>query len=416
MVTLSPEASRPVPPEDPALAGADALRFLGNLDGIEDGCLFGWAWDRTRPREPVHVDVLSKGRLLATVAADQYREDLAASGIGGGRHGFRVVLPLEIVLRAPAQLDARVSGTDLTLPNSPIELQRPHPLRIPSLKIDPFNVREFLRHLDGDVVEYLLLDINDQCQAECIYCPNLRSKARIGLGDFQRLLTKCVSEVGVLQFGCGQEPTVDRRLPEFFLRVREAAVATRVQIVTNGMLLHRFDHRLLRDCGLTHLMLSLDTANPKTHETLRPGTRLDPILRNVRQFRENCPEVELLVSAVVSSLNVGEIEGLIELGESLGVSEYFFREVFDPTEVEPAFANAEPRNKDFRETMASLTLEAGAFDRMQRRLQAFRETAVMHFESRSALTSFSETRVDAEEAVLGSATADASLPPTAPAG
>jgi len=407
------ETSGSAAPEAHGLADAGAPRFRGNVDGIADECLFGWAWDPAHPEQPVRVDVLLEGQVVLSAVADQYREDLAAGGIGGGRHAFRVAFPLDVLLRAPARLDVRVSGTAVALANSPVELQRQRPLRIPSLKIDPFNVRAFLRQLDGDVVEYLLLDINDQCNVECIYCPNLRSKARIELDDFDRLLTTCVSEVGVLQFGCGQEPTVDRRLPEFFLRLRGAAAIRRVQIVTNGMLLHRYDHRLLHECGLTHLMLSLDTADARTFETLRPGTHLEQILRNVRQFRAHCPEVALLVSAVVTSLQAGEIEGLIELGESLGVSEFFFREVFDPNEVEPAFAHAAPRLEGFADTMARLALPPGAFDRLQRRLQAFRPAAIMHFESRSGLTSFSDGRVSTEQIVLRSAGGGDSSPPAA---
>jgi hypothetical protein len=413
MATLSPEGSRSAAPEADGPGGAGVPRFVGNVDGTADGHLVGWAWDPTRPGEPVRVDLLIEGQVVLSAVADQYREDLAAGGIGEGRHAFRVALPLDILLRAPVRLDVRVSGTAVALANSPLELRRQHPLRIPSLKIDPFNVRAFLRQLDGDVVEYLLLDINDQCNAECIYCPNLRSKARIELDDFDRLITTGVREVGVLQFGCGQEPTVDRRLPEFFLRLRRAAGIGRVQIVTNGMLLHRYDHRLLHECGLTHLMLSLDTADAQTFETLRPGTHLEQILQNVRRFRESCPEVVLLVSAVVTSLNAGGIEGLIELGESLGVSEFFFREVFDPTEVEPVFAHAAPRLEGFADTMAALALPPGAFERLQQRLQAFRPAAIMHFESRSGLTSFSGGRVTTEETVLASTVGGDSPPPAA---
>lgn len=58
--------------------------YQGNLDNT----LSGWAWDVSQPNTPISVDIFDGGIIIATVRADQYRQDLVNAGIGNGRHGF----------------------------------------------------------------------------------------------------------------------------------------------------------------------------------------------------------------------------------------------------------------------------------------------------------------------------------------
>ena len=52
------------------------------------GAVAGWAWDASKPDQPVSVDVYLDGNWIARLPADQYRGDLQAAGIGNGAHGF----------------------------------------------------------------------------------------------------------------------------------------------------------------------------------------------------------------------------------------------------------------------------------------------------------------------------------------
>jgi len=65
--------------------------FRGNVDGFIHGFLQGWCQLIGDP-DPVQLEIHIDGRVATTVAADQFRQDLADAGIGEGRHGFNLDL------------------------------------------------------------------------------------------------------------------------------------------------------------------------------------------------------------------------------------------------------------------------------------------------------------------------------------
>jgi len=76
----------------------------GNVDGINNDYVQGWALDEEDPSRRVPVDVLYNGELLKHTVAGFPRTDLLAAGVGDGSNGFYVALP---TLRQPE--DAEIS-------------------------------------------------------------------------------------------------------------------------------------------------------------------------------------------------------------------------------------------------------------------------------------------------------------------
>ncbi|HEX7391050.1 MAG TPA: glycosyltransferase family 4 protein [Acidiphilium sp.] len=66
--------------------------FRGRLDVATRSRIAGWAQDDRHPTQPVALLVLDNGALLDRVIANAPRPDLAAAGIGSGRHGFELSL------------------------------------------------------------------------------------------------------------------------------------------------------------------------------------------------------------------------------------------------------------------------------------------------------------------------------------
>jgi hypothetical protein len=62
--------------------------FEGRVDGLTDGILQGWVWNRDRPSDHVMVGIISSLGQKLTVLADRPRNDLLAANIGKGDHGF----------------------------------------------------------------------------------------------------------------------------------------------------------------------------------------------------------------------------------------------------------------------------------------------------------------------------------------
>jgi len=89
--------------------------YQGYLDNIN---LSGWAWDASQPNTPISVDIYDGGIKIATVRADQFRQDLVNAGIGNGRHGF--TLPSSVCTFGRGHWVAvKYSGLNEALSNSP---------------------------------------------------------------------------------------------------------------------------------------------------------------------------------------------------------------------------------------------------------------------------------------------------------
>lgn len=97
-------------------------RLRGSVDRATPWLIEGWAFDQAHPDTAVMVVVLDEGAEIARVVADRYREDLAAAGIGDGRHGFRLKLPNGLAREAWHRLELCHEADWTTLGGTPIVL------------------------------------------------------------------------------------------------------------------------------------------------------------------------------------------------------------------------------------------------------------------------------------------------------
>jgi MoaA/NifB/PqqE/SkfB family radical SAM enzyme len=175
----------------------------------------------------------------------------------------------------------------------------------------------------------LRFDPNNMCNLQCVYCHNDRSDDLIDPEQFRDFVSNKVLSVFRFQVGCIMEPTLDKRLTDFLLMISAspARPTHAFALQTNGILIHRHDHEKVKQAGVTDLCVSLDTADPTTQKSLRDNMSLDKVVRNLRQFSQNCPKVTLEFVSVVTRANIDNLEGLVELGLDLGVKRFIFREL-----------------------------------------------------------------------------------------
>jgi SAM-dependent methyltransferase len=81
----------------------------GNVDGINNDYVQGWAVDEEDPSRRVSIDVLYNGELLTRTLAGFPRPDLHKAGIGDGSNGFYVALP---TLQGPEEAEISVAVSD----------------------------------------------------------------------------------------------------------------------------------------------------------------------------------------------------------------------------------------------------------------------------------------------------------------
>ena len=84
----------------------------GRVDAIDQGRLFGWAFDPAEPQRRVAIRVILDGKTIAEAAADRDRPDLRRNGIGDGKHAFEIALPEPAVARTSDLVVVAVNGQD----------------------------------------------------------------------------------------------------------------------------------------------------------------------------------------------------------------------------------------------------------------------------------------------------------------
>jgi hypothetical protein len=115
---LIARARPPQAAEAPA-AAATPGPVLGHLDVARRDLIGGWAWDAQRPHEPVALEILDNGEVVARLDASDYRMDLETIGIGDGRHGFLWRVPGGLAAHRRHVIAVRRAGDGAELRQSP---------------------------------------------------------------------------------------------------------------------------------------------------------------------------------------------------------------------------------------------------------------------------------------------------------
>jgi MoaA/NifB/PqqE/SkfB family radical SAM enzyme len=196
-------------------------------------------------------------------------------------------------------------------------------------QLNVYNIKEMLARTPQEF-DFVRFDPNNDCNLHCVYCHNHRSKDIVDTAEFREFLEHNIIGVENFQLGCIMEPTLDPRLCDLMLMIAHSRGKPRKMffLQTNGILLHRHDLGEMRDAGLTHLYLSIDSADPATLRLLRGGTSISKVHSNVVAFQKTCPSARIIFITTVTSLNIHEMDALVAFGLDLGVEKFILREVF----------------------------------------------------------------------------------------
>ena len=102
-----------------AILAGRAPSYQGYFDWINCQSLVGWAWDASQPNTPISVDIYDGAVRIATVRANQFRQDLLNAGIGNGWHGFSFNLPAHMRDGQTHSIAIKYGGLDQQLNVSP---------------------------------------------------------------------------------------------------------------------------------------------------------------------------------------------------------------------------------------------------------------------------------------------------------
>lgn len=99
--------------------------YEGGIESWGGGCISGWAYSTSSPDATLLIDIEVNGKLVETILAGRFREDLFLAKKGNGKHAFKSGV-LGNKLKNDGSVDViqiLLSGTDLPI-HTPIYLRR----------------------------------------------------------------------------------------------------------------------------------------------------------------------------------------------------------------------------------------------------------------------------------------------------
>jgi glycosyltransferase involved in cell wall biosynthesis len=91
----------------------------GYLDVASPARIAGWAQDAADPERAVGLVIRANGQVIHRVLANRHRADLAAAGIGSGRHGFELSMPDALSPLVAQEISITREADGAELPGSP---------------------------------------------------------------------------------------------------------------------------------------------------------------------------------------------------------------------------------------------------------------------------------------------------------
>ncbi|MBF6327698.1 pyrroloquinoline quinone biosynthesis protein PqqE [Nocardia transvalensis] len=163
-----------------------------------------------------------------------------------------------------------------------------------------------------------LLELTHRCPLHCPYCSNpLELVSRSGeltREQWLEVLTQA-RELGVVQMHfSGGEPLARRDLPDLVEHARD--LGAYVNLVTSGVGLTAERARRLGECGVDHVQLSLQDADPQAADLIA-GARVHALkLRAAEAI--TAAGLPLTVNVVLHRANIDRVEGIIDVAIGLG--------------------------------------------------------------------------------------------------
>ncbi|MBP1627418.1 MAG: Radical domain protein [Holophagaceae bacterium] len=170
------------------------------------------------------------------------------------------------------------------------------------------------------------IEITTRCHLACPHCArqwNPRSPEDMPLERFERILDLLPQAWRITLVGLGE--TLLHPGLEAFIGAAKAR-KRQVGLVTSAQLLDPERGRALAEAGLDAITFSLDAVDPELLQRVRPGSRLDLILANIRAFSVHAAVTRAVFTAV-SRETAPHLESLAETVSSLGVQAWMLSDL-----------------------------------------------------------------------------------------
>ena len=130
------------------------------------------------------------------------------------------------------------------------------------------------------------MELTRSCNLRCPPCPREYIKKKSGNMDRNlvlKILNEVRGQVPAFKFNWLGEPMMNFELPWAIKKAKDGG-AIDTAINTNGTLLTMRYGKALIEAGLDRLIVSIDSIDPKTYESIRVGAFFKPVIKNIENF------------------------------------------------------------------------------------------------------------------------------------
>jgi MoaA/NifB/PqqE/SkfB family radical SAM enzyme len=190
----------------------------------------------------------------------------------------------------------------------------------------------------------IYVELTNQCNLTCTTCMrNVWDEPAgwMSRTTFERLLDglREISPLPEVFFGGFGEPLAHPDALDMIKKVKE--LGTRVELITNGILLTEETSQRLIECGLDLLWVSIDGATPESYADVRLGDALPTVISNIRRLnmlRHRIVEFvylsgkpELGIAFVAMRRNIADLPEVLRLGRRLEAKHFSITNVLPHT-------------------------------------------------------------------------------------
>ncbi|WP_069163339.1 pyrroloquinoline quinone biosynthesis protein PqqE [Nocardia altamirensis] len=164
----------------------------------------------------------------------------------------------------------------------------------------------------------MLIELTHRCPLHCPYCSNpvelVQRAGELTYDQWADVLTQA-RELGVVQMHfSGGEPLARADLPALVTHARQ--LGAYVNLVTSGVGLTAARASQLAQCGVDHVQLSIQDADPRTADLIA-GARVHAVKLRAAEAITSAG-LPLTVNVVLHRANIDRVEQLVDLAVGLG--------------------------------------------------------------------------------------------------
>lgn len=178
---------------------------------------------------------------------------------------------------------------------------------------------------DIDRLAKIYIEPTNRCNLDCRTCMRHGWEEPLGymeFGLFARIMNdvRSLPEKPVIFFGGFGEPLGHARIADMVALAKQGG--SRVELISNGILLDEAMADRLAAAGLDRLWVSIDGASPRSYADVRLGDHLPGIIANLERLNARSAGPELGISFVAMKRNLRDLAAVLELARRLGAGRF----------------------------------------------------------------------------------------------